>query len=264
MQMQTVGAETLEASVAIGFAEQPSGEGRSIIIQFPFGVDEEDHEADEDGLSGYCVSTETGATHYRGIERVDLHMVQQIVEIAFTEEAAEELGLDRVVQFQITPQSSRALGILHRLQELATQEGINVNISNGSTAPIDTDAALTQGQVAEPPVVATREPQASRITISLAPEGSEQFGADLIERLGQPDLAYLVEFGSASSMDVRVAKLEDCDRLAAAIASWVATTKSDFSIVVEGSTETSRLRMIRTPNDKAYLYDSIASAAQLI
>lgn len=270
MQVRALANEVLEGSqiTVLGFAEQPSGEGKSFIIQFPPEREGAADDENEDDLSGYCVSTETGATHYGGIEHIDINAARRAVDIKLTSEAASELGLQRLSKFQIVAPLANEADFYELLRRSALLEGIDVKVfpdKETLAAVTSTKSPHVEADRQEPhAATAADDDSAVRVSIGLAPIGTEQFSGEAIAAIRQfvGDSKFAAR--SPDRFDIEVATLEQCEQLASILASWIATTSSNFWIVMEGPHGKAELRMIRTEDDKAFLLDGIASAGGLL
>ena len=83
-------------------AENEDGSGSRLEIQKALAFDEQDRELGQDT---YCVVTDTGATHYGGIESWVLE--GGVLEIKLPTEVAGLLGLDGGLRIEIDPAHHR-------------------------------------------------------------------------------------------------------------------------------------------------------------
>ena len=87
----------LNAEVVV-FAEHLDDSGRRIELQRALSPDEQDRALGQDT---YCVVTESGATHYGGIDRWAVQDGE--VQLSLSTEAAAALGLDTEVSIGLPP-----------------------------------------------------------------------------------------------------------------------------------------------------------------
>jgi hypothetical protein len=76
-------------ALVIILAEMPDGSGRRVELQRALSFDEQDRKT---GMNTYCVCTDSGATHYGGVQRYSLD--DNLLTIRLSGEAAAELEVE--------------------------------------------------------------------------------------------------------------------------------------------------------------------------
>ena len=87
--------EDLETFVVV-LAEKPDGDGARLEIQRGLTVDPQDEAL---GMDTYCLCTQTGATHYGGVQ--SWRLSDDCLQIFLDDAAASKLGLDREVTIEL-------------------------------------------------------------------------------------------------------------------------------------------------------------------
>ena len=91
-------------ALVIVLAEDLMGEGLRLELQRALTPDEQEVAA---GLDTYCVSTQTGAVHYGGVDSWSLEGDE--LRLALTAEAADAVGVDGGFLIQVPPDSVQNL-----------------------------------------------------------------------------------------------------------------------------------------------------------
>jgi hypothetical protein len=111
----TVGAAEIaefEALVAV-FAEHSDGTGSRLELQRAITFDEQDKKL---GHDTYCLSTETGATYYGGVESWTLDAT--LLELLLAEEAAQALGVQDGFRIRLAAANQDLLTLRAMLRQI--------------------------------------------------------------------------------------------------------------------------------------------------
>ena len=214
----------------IGFAEEPSGGGRSFLIQIPRCV--------EEGEETYNLSTETGASEAGGIEALIIDYVNNKVSIALSSVVSDTLGIEEALAIHLDVPADEGAAVYAALERFAIQEGISIRNTRART-------------------------MMTTVQVSILPPGTEAFSDELRQQLRWAFPGTERTEDLSDVLEVAVDSIAACEKVGSAIAQWVSTTSADFHLRICGPGADSELRAVRTGHDEHYISGLLASAAYL-